>query len=335
MKTQKNQLSIVKKSLDLCLEQLKFGFDLANKISLPKSYQAVTKILVAGMGGSHLQADFINSVFANCLLKPVIIVSDYILPNWVNKDTLVIAVSYSGNTEEVLSIAKQVELKKVPLMVVTAGGNLATVRSPKIIFNTDLNPSKQPRYGTGYLIGIQLGILKQIQAIDFAWADLDDVLAKLDLVRLAVLGKAQAKKLAQKQIFLISAEHLTGLAIIFRNQIHETAKQLAFNYNIPELNHHLLESLSFPKLVIRNSLFVFYESRFYSKRIQQRMSLTEKIVSKQGAQTIVVKNLNKNILLESLTIWLINSYVSYYLAEINKQNPTAIPWVDYFKAQLK
>ena len=137
----------------------------AKGLKIPIDYKKVNRVVVCGMGGSAIGADVVRSVFASELKIPVQIVNDYSPPAFVDNKTLVIASSYSGNTEEVGNALKLAKVRKAKLIIISAGGNLQTFakknKIPAFIFTTENNPCNSPRMGLGYSIIGQLALFSK------------------------------------------------------------------------------------------------------------------------------------------------------------------------------
>ena len=106
----------------------------------------VDKIIIAGMGGSAVGGDLLRLYMHDSRI-PVMTIRDYKLPNFVDENTLVFAVSYSGNTEETLSAFEDAAKKKAKIVAVTSGGQLAE-KAKKVI---KIPSGLQPRAALGYL----------------------------------------------------------------------------------------------------------------------------------------------------------------------------------------
>jgi hypothetical protein len=132
----------------------------------------------------------------------------------------------------------------------------------------------------------------------------------------------------------LSSDFLDGSIYAVRNMIHETSKQFAVFFHIPELNHHLLEGLTFPSSLKNLATFIIIKSHLYYEKNRKRLELTESIVKKQNYNVFPVTLRGKTKFEQSLELLQLGSYVSLYSAVINKQNPSKIPWVDYFKKNI-
>ena len=142
-----------------------------------------------------------------------------------------------------------------------------------------------------------------------------------------------AEKLTGKIPVIVCAEHLSGNAHILANQINESAKQIALYFFLPELNHHLLEGLTFPKANRRDLFFLFFNSDNYFSRNQRRLKLTEEVLAKQKIKYRHFE-LTGTRLEEAGQLLVLGSLLSYRLALVNGVEPAKIPWVNYFKRRL-
>ena len=104
-------------------EQIKEALTIAETVQRSK-FLKIDNVVVAGMGGSAISGDIMLSLFRDKLDVPLIVNREYDLPKWVNKDTLVICISYSGNTDETLSSFKIASQKKCKILCISTGGKL-------------------------------------------------------------------------------------------------------------------------------------------------------------------------------------------------------------------
>jgi glucose/mannose-6-phosphate isomerase len=148
-----------------------------------------------------------------------------------------------------------------------------------------------------------------------------------------------AKQLTQKLVnacpSFIVAEFLNGCGNALANEVNETAKNFAEFRIIPELNHHLMEGLKNPSSMKEISKFVFFFSKLYSPSIQKRFLITREVVEQNGIEAIWHELKTEDKISQVLETLQLGSLMSMYLSEAYGENPTAIPFVDYFKKRLK
>lgn len=314
---------------------------------VPGSCRVAKNVVVSGMGGSALGGRIVDSLITDRARTPIEVFTEFRLPNYVNRDTFVILSSYSGNTEETLTAAHEALNRGAGLFCVTTGGKLGQFMEDNkldgYLINPIHNPSGQPRMGLGYSIITVLAALAKCEFINLLDTEVHEAIevARRFVEEFGVskpanenLAKSLAIKLKGKVPVLVASEHLIGVTHAFKNQLNENAKTFSLLFDIPELNHHLLEGLRNPAEVKRFLNFVFFESDLYSKEVKLRYPITREVVEKQEVETSVYK-LHSNKKLDQIFEELIfGSFANLYLAVLYEINPAPIPWVDYFKAKL-
>jgi glucose/mannose-6-phosphate isomerase len=261
---------------------------------------------------------------------------------------LVVLSSYSGTTEEVLVCGKEAFKKKAKLAGLSAGGQTAEflkrINTPCYVFNPILNPSGQPRIGGGYLIGGHLGFLIKLGLINISKEAVFSAINSVEKLTKEFKINSPTKKNFAKQLaehiygrypYFIVSEFLSGVGNGLANQTNETAKAVSSFRIIPELNHHLMEGLKFPAELKKIAVFVFFYSSFYSTQVKKRFSITKEVVEQNGIKTIWRELNGKNEIEQAFELMALGSYFSMYLSALYRQNPTTIPFVDYFKQKLK
>jgi len=336
-------------SLKLLSEQITDSQKLSSGFKLPKNYQKINKIVVSGMGGSNLGGRILSAVFDQELKLPILINADYEVPRWVDSQTLFVVSSYSGSTEETVHAYAEAKKKKAKIVVLTGaeGKNpliaLATKdKLPCLSFTPAFNPSAQPRLAIGYAVTLLAVILNEAKAIKLSAKELTLAASKLKTYGAKLIPEKSdniasklADKLFGKNIVIISGGFLAGNAHTLRNQFNENSKNFACYLTLPELNHYALEGLSFPKSNTENLSCLFFESSLYSPRVAKRLELTQKVMGKNKIKTLSARLKGATKLEQSFEMLQLGSWITYYLAEKNKVNPLAIPWVDWFKKELK
>lgn len=334
-------------SIEQLSGQCEQAWDEVSKIQFPDSYKNVSSIVFSGMGGSALGAYVVKSLFSDTLRLPFEIINDYHLPPYVNEKTLVILGSYSGTTEETISSAQEAFSKKAQVTGLTTGGKLAEMLKqaavPCYIFTPTHNPSSQPRLGTGYSVFGQIAILNTLGFLSIQVNEKDETVTALEKGNTfygvtVSTQQNRAKQLAtawkEKVPVIVSAEFLTHVGRVIRNQFHESAKTFAAYHEIPELNHHLMEGLSNPKTNKEILRFLFLSSNNYSEKTQKRIKITQDVVRKQGIGIEVFSATAKSRIAQALECVQFGAYVNYYMALLYDLDPSKIPWVDYFKVEL-
>lgn len=319
-------------------DQIEQVIDDLKKISYPDKYYKADLIAISGMGGSIYNYYIINSLFSGELNIPITAINGYQTPAYLSQKTLFIGSSYSGTTEETVATTKSAIKNKFMTTAITAGGKLADLMKennlPHYQFKPNFNPCGQPRVGVGYMIFGTILLLNKLNYLKFNQEKLKTALLNLKNNDDLIQNTADKLKNKLKNVFiiLIGSEHLSGAVHAGRNQINETAKAFAQYHLIPELNHHLMEGLTYPKN--NKLLFVFYNSSFYYERNIKRFAVTKKVLQKQDVPYIDISFKTADKLEEFLFYLQFNSYLSFFLGIDYGVNPCQVQWVDYFKKEL-
>lgn len=334
-------------SIDMFPLQLREAWEEAAIQTIKGNYSQINKICIAGMGGSALAGRIITPLSPALSNLPFFVSSNYRLPTWVNSKTLVIASSYSGNTEETVSSLTDAISRKAKIFVITSGGQLEQLAIDNNLdlfrLNLKRNPSGKPRLGLGSSLGVHLSLLKRLDVLKGNDLNIDSIISSLDNAASHFSNKQSIKsnpakilasKTKGKSIMIISANHLNGSAYAAKNQINESAKTFAMNFHLPDLNHHLLEGLSLPKQLKSITHFIILNSHSYPQKIKDRLMITKDVLTKQGYSVTIIKPESDSMVEQALESILFFEYFSFYLAMVNGVNPGPIPWVDYFKKRL-
>ncbi|MDO8592671.1 MAG: SIS domain-containing protein [bacterium] len=348
----------VAESIAALPDQLRQVLNDSQAIKIPKGYSQVNQIVINGMGGSNLGAHIIKAVFCEELKAPLTITPGYCVPASVDKNTLYVISSYSGNTEEPLSTYEEVKKRGAKILGITMQdtrcpdghrvSKLADLMEknnlPGYRFKVEHNPSTQPRLGVGYtnfgtvILLAKAGLLKiDVQEMEKIINRLEANGEKLKLSEPIKNNRAKqlAAKLYNKIPVIVAAEHLEGNLQIMRNQFNETSKNFASYLILPDLNHYAMEGLSYPKSNNKNLAFFFIDSALYHPRAQRRAVLTKQVVKKNNITVLDYQAVGQTKLEQALEILQLGSWLTYYLGMLNNVNPVKIPWVDWFKQELE
>lgn len=326
-------------STELFVNQCEQVLEDIKSFSFPDEYKKVKNIVFSGMGGSALGAQVVYFLYKDLLPIPFYINNDYTLPAFADSNTLVILSSYSGTTEETLSCANEATRLGCKVTAITTGGTLYGLmeenKIPYYKLEPKNNPCGQPRLGTGYSVFATIALLMKLGFIN---TNEEDLRISLEPVRkYNQMIKEEAIRLATALInkipVIIAAEFMIGATHVLRNQFNETSKNFSSYSPLPELNHHLMEGLKNPhdsKLTV-----LAIESKLYSQKLQKRMQLTKEVVQKNNISTESYLAGSPDKLGQVLEVLSLGGYLTFYLSILYGQDPSLIPWVDYFKEKLK
>ncbi|MDD5291529.1 MAG: SIS domain-containing protein [Patescibacteria group bacterium] len=346
----KGEVGRLVESIQFLPDQVRQVLTEARLIKIPASYSQINEVVVNGMGGSNLGAGIVKAVFSDKMNAPLTITPGYQVPAHVGRNTLYIISSYSGSTEEPLSVYQEVKKRGAKIAAITSAGNgkleklMIKDNIPGYIFKPEFNPSCQPRLGVGYMIFGLAVMLAKAGLFKIKVKEIEDLIADLEIwdrrLRPAIATKNnQAKKIAEalfgRQPILVGAEFLIGNLRVLRNQLCENSKNFASYLTLPELNHYALESLANPRSNKKDLIFFFLDSKLYHPRVEKRSRLTKQVAKKSGIKVFGYTLTGKTKLVQAFEMLQLGTWVSFYLAVLNKVNPAEIAWVDWFKKQLR
>jgi len=324
-------------SIEALPEQVLVGWRTATAVRFP-SRKKPSEVIVTGMGGSALGADLIRTAFADRLSVPFSIVNGYTLPAWIGRDSLVILSSYSGTTEETLSCAKQAIKQHARVAVLTTGGELLELarkyKWPFVLIDEATNPSNQPRMAIGSAAFALAGLLDKAGVIKITERDISTLVSFLKKTSTQGAAEDLAGRVEQKMLLLIAAEHLTGASHVINNQINENAKQLSTYLALPEIDHHLLEGLSYPNGAKKQLLALFLQSDLYHPQNKKRVQLTADLFAEQGIESLIVSPEGKTRPEQALQSIQFGSRLSLALARRHGIDPEPVPNVARLKRKL-
>jgi|TARA_Y100000310_G_scaffold345855_1_gene471502 glucose/mannose-6-phosphate isomerase len=288
----------------------------------------IDKIVVAGMGGSAVGGDLLKLYMHNSKI-PVFVVRDYKVPEFVDRNTLVFAVSYSGNTEETLSAFADAKRKNATIIAITSGGELAEKANRVIKIPKGL----QPRAALGYVFFPVLGVLANSNLADVRSEEITemlDILSKTDDFK--TVGERIAKKIGLRTPLIYASEATSTVAYRWKTQFNENSKVAAF-YNIfSEMNHN--EIAGYQNVNKNDFIAIMIRDKFDHDRIKKRMDITKEIISTR-IEVEEIFTRGEHLLSRLFSAIYYGDFVTYYLALANRIDPTPVTVIENLKKQLK
>lgn len=294
----------------------------------------VSNVLISGLGGSGIGGKIISQLVYDSCKAPIQVVSDYSIPAWVGPDTLFIACSYSGNTEETLSTLKEAMGREAQVSCITSGGELKGIAELKGYNIIEIPGGQPPRTSFGYNAMQLLFILEAYGLIEGGFvrelnaaADLlDEEAGMIHSQAAAVMAKIRGT------IPVIYAETwFEGVAVRLRQQINENAKMLCWHHALPEMNHNELVawaggSKEFSVILMRTP-----EDH---PSTAKRMELSKVIMGRYTDKIIELHALGETRIERAYYLIHLGDWLSYYMAVDRDVDPVEIEVIDYFKAEL-
>ena len=323
--------------------QLKAALTLGTQFNLPQRHKQINKVVVLGMGGSAIGGDLIGGLLSGEACVPVIISRDYDLPKYVDSQTLVIASSYSGNTEETISAFDRALKTNAKKLVITTGGKLKTLAERNHVPVCVFSYKAQPRAVLGYSLGLMIGILHNIGVIGSksdevakAIKTLEELSAKIDAA--VPLADNPAKQLAQKLVGKIVVVYGGGIfaevAHRWKTQVNENSKAWAFYEAYSELNHNAVVGYEYSKELADKMYVVMLRAPSIHPRNLKRYELTSEILDKAGVAHEILDAAGEGLLAEVMSHVLLGDWASYYLAILYGADPSPVKVISGLKSKL-
>lgn len=306
-----------------------------------------TNVVVCGMGGSALPADILKAwletyKFQNNKKLTFCVHRSYGLPLCVDTNSLVVCISYSGNTEETISAYEEAIKQKITVISMATGGKLADLaqkhKTPFVKIPD--KPKIPPRNALGY----QFAALAKIFAnCGFLKNKKEQILEMAKLLQPETLeqeGKRIAQKLVGKIPLIYTSDRFRYIARLWKIKFNENSKSPAFWNYFPELNHNEMEGMAHEnKSQFRKEPFFYsliLEDENDHPRIKQRMKVTAQILAEKGIPTEIIKlPQTSNQLSKIFSAVILGDWISYYLALTYQVDPTPVKTVEEFKKRLE
>lgn len=311
---------------------------------VPANYIKVTNVVILGMGGSGIGGRLAKAFAIKIAKIPIEVIGEYDLPGYVSSDTLIIAVSYSGGTEETISCLREAGKRKAKIVVITMGGEAASIASNLKVPVYKIEYGSQPRAALGYTFTPVLGVLNKLGIIELGKDDIAETVLLMRSLKTKLNPEVptyqnEAKKIAttaqNMMPVIIGGEMLAPVAYRWATQIHENGKHAAYALVLPELCHNWLNGLHFPVAVLKQTYILILQSKNDHERNRLRQNIISRILQKNGIkyEFVSVGPVGGPLSEMMLTLYL-GDYVSYYLAILNDIDPDVIEDIIFLKKQL-
>ena len=324
-------------------DQCRAAWSEAQALDLPEDYREIDRIVVLGMGGSAIAGDVFRLLLARESAVPVLNHRHYDAPPYVDGRTLVVAASFSGNTEETRSAFEGVLGGPSKKLALTTGGKLLTTARangvPAFVFRYEGEPRSAFGYGLMPLlaVGDKLGLMQGVGA------DVEEALSAMEALRSRIgedvplsdnASKQLAAKLAGRLPVVYGAELLTEVAHRWKTQINESSKLWAFYEQLPEANHNAIVSFELPPEVARLVFVVYLRSPDFHRRVGMHYEFSQRLLGEAGVDFQEVVAEGRSGLAQAMTSVQFGDYVSWYLALLTGVDPTPTTPIEKLRAWL-
>lgn len=319
---------------------LDFPIQLQEALIIGKNYRFVAEpgefsnVVVTGLGGSGIGGSIVQNYVFDKLNVPFIVNKDYSLPAFVNKKSLVIVCSYSGNTEETVAALHHAKKVKATIVCITSGGAIAEYANKKGLDCILVPAGMPPRACIGYSLVQILYTLSHFGLINNSYErEIAKAIKEMKANENATQKKAMAiaKKIVGKLPIIYSSASFEGMAIRFRQQINENSKMLAWHGAIPEMNHNELVGW---RDAAQDKVVIILRNDDDFEKVQTRIEINKKVFKKYTSAIIEIYS-EGNSYWEKIFYFIhLTDWISVILADMRDMDATEVKVIDFLKKSL-
>ena len=327
-------------------DQVRDAWDLAHATTQLPLGTGIESMLVLGMGGSGISGDVARAILESRLAVPVHVLKSYgSVPVWVGRNTLVFAVSYSGDTEETIAALDEVHQRGSRVVAISSGGKLAEAAAEYGIAHVPIRAGLQPRAALGYLVVPIFAVLEKMGLVPALEEDVDEAVSVLrDLQnrcgRSVPTKDNPSKELAaalEGRIPLVYGGH--GLASVaayrFKCDLNEYAKTPAFWNELPEMNHNEIQGWSaLGEITATKFVAVMLRDDREHPRVSKRFEISKRLLEGRVSSIFEIGSVGDCSLARLLSLVYVTQMAAIYLGLTYDVDPGPVPVLEDLKEEL-
>ena len=319
------------------------AIELSESITLKNEYRDVNNIIIAGMGGSAIGGDVVYSLIKNEIKIPFVVNRGYDLPAGASSSTLIICSSYSGNTEETMSILEEAKSLGAKVIGITTGGVLESLCKNYSFDFVNIPSGLQPRAALAFSFIPLLYILKKTSLINVEvknWLE-----SSVDLIKSKREEYSSDKEnnpvyqLANKlynklPIIYADSGSLETLAVRLKGQICENSKILAYHSIYPEMNHNEIVGWENNEKYFSNYYVLWLMDEEMNSRNKSRKNIISEILSDLNVSQQEIKVDGNSFKERFLLLIHYGDWLSYWCAILHNTDPSPVKNIQTLKDKL-
>ena len=325
-------------------QQLIDGWAAAEAIELPLSFREIDRVVVAGIGGLAGGGALFASLIASECQLPLTVVRDYELPSYAHgAHTLVIAQSYSGETEETLAAFEQAQKRGCQSLVLASNGQLLERAKKQAVPYIRIDYESPSRAALGWSLAPLLNVASRLGWTHYFEDDLEEAVRVMrdwtadlnaDSPVMRNLAKREAGQLMGRMVCVFGAGIFAEVARRWRAQFAVNAGTWAAYEALPEADHHAIAGLDWPDAFVSKVMALFLTGQADHPRNAQRAQLTRQAYMIAGCNTDEMTARGNSLLAQLMSLVLLGDFMSVYLAFLNGVDPTTVEHIGELKAAL-
>jgi glucose/mannose-6-phosphate isomerase len=308
------------------------------------SYPQPQGIIVAGMGGSAIGGELLKDWARDKIAVPIEVCREYSLPAYANKNTLVFVVSYSGETEESLSVFLDAIKRKCMIVCISSEGVLHEFAEKLNVPHLCVPSGMAPRATLPYLFMPLPILLEKIGLVSDVTLEISETIKILRQVSDSNSPKKPfkdnlSKKLASNICGTVPVIYGFGIyravAQRLKTQFNENSKVPAKWEFFPELNHNEIVGWEAVKELAKYFSVILIRDDDESEAMRQRIQATKELICKESVKVFEVQSVGKSRLAKMSSVICTGDFTSVYLAIMRGIDPTPVKTITLLKEKMK
>jgi glucose/mannose-6-phosphate isomerase len=332
--------------IDSFPRQCRVAWKIGRAFRLSPSYvRRYENVVCTGLGGSAIGADIIRSYLLDSARCPVFVNRSYAMPGFAGRRTLVVASSYSGDTEETVSAYRDARRRKAKIIAITSGGKLGKMAASDGVPVLAIPGGLPPRAALGYSSIALLSALAKAGIAPDQSGQIGEAIDVIEEVRGRLAGPdvPQARNVSKKialglfgkfPVVYGAQERTDAVVTRWRGQLAENAKTLASSHFFPEMDHNEIVGWDNPAALLKRFAVVVLRDKADDPRVARRMDITEKLIAGSCGGITKVRSRGRGLLARIFSLVHIGDFTSLYLAVLNGRDPTPVERITYLKKEL-
>jgi glucose/mannose-6-phosphate isomerase len=334
-------------------ELVKEARDKSKKLQIPSKvawnnlsleYKQPKNVIICGMGGSAIAGDYFVSLFENELSIPVIVNRGYYLPKFIDSESLVICISYSGNTEETLSRYHEALKRKSMIVSISSAGLLEKFATQIGTPHVKIRSGIPPRTAFPLMYTAIITIFEILDLIGGVEQQFEEVVKVLKKLAIEYSQESPIKENIAKEIsygifnsipLFIGYGIYAPISYRAKTQLNENSKVIAISETLPEQNHNGVVIFDNPNASLNDIAFIFLHDKEEPKNITTRFEEVKKLASKKSEKVLEILPQGKSKLAKQLSSTFLVDFISIYLGILHEIDPSITPSIDKIKQSLK
>jgi len=327
-------------------DQILKGWRIGENAEFSFDPDRINTIVLGGMGGSAVVGDFLQSIFMDRIAIPIFVNRSYTIPDFVSSETLFIASSYSGNTEETIASTEEAVRKGASIICVTSGGKIGSLAESRDYPIFILPGGYPPRAALGYTLGVLLNFFYRAGLSHITLQRIQDSISFINKLKKPWSDPADSENMpltvarqisGRLPVINSSIEKGMAVAVRWKTQLNENSKTHAFLNFFPEMNHNEIvgwERMESTSRFFNALIMILLRMSEDSNRVKLRMDITKSLVEESGGRVVDIAARGNTYLDRLLYLIFLGDLVSFYLAIIYGKDPTEIKKIDSLKKRM-